>query len=459
MSFDVIDPSTSQVFGSYAALDDHGVEQALDGAFQCQKTWAGAAVKQRAEVLKTWARGLRDRKKELAELMTREMGKRHEEGEAEVEKCAWVCEFYGDRGPDMLAPSPMESDAGKSYVAYRPLGVILAIMPWNFPLWQVFRFLAPAFMAGNAALLKHAPNVPGCSLAIQGLVRDALRDHGHDPMLFSSLLIEHQRVEAIIADRRVRGVTLTGSTRAGRAVAAMAGKALKKTVLELGGNDPYVVLADADVEHAAEVCVTSRMINGGQSCIAAKRWIVVDDVRESFERQVAVRLSTMRVGDPADRDTDLGPMARQDLRDTLHRQVEDSVRAGARLVMGGEIPDGPGFFYPPTLLSDVRPGMPAFDEELFGPVAALIPAASEDEALELANTSDYGLGAAVFSRNSERAESLARDRLEAGCCFVNDFVRSDPRLPFGGIKDSGYGRELSTLGLMEWVNPKTIWIR
>ena len=459
MTFNVVDPNTAELVESYPALDDSGVEEALGLAFQGQRQWAEVPVPRRAEVLKGWAHQLRARKKELAELMTREMGKRIQEGEAEVEKCAWVCEFYGDKGPAMLAPSPMESDAGQSYLAYRPLGLLLAIMPWNFPLWQVFRFLAPAMLAGNAVLLKHAPNVPGCSLAIEDLVRSTLQDLGFAPDLFFSLLIEEKRVEPIIADRRVRGVTLTGSTRAGRAVASMAGKALKKTVLELGGNDPYVVLGDADVEHAAAVCVTSRMINGGQSCIAAKRWIVVDSVRDAFEKQVRRRLSALRMGDPAEPDTDLGPLARRDLRDHLHAQVQESVGSGARLVLGGEVPELPGFFYPPTLLTEVRPGMPAFDDELFGPVAALISASCEDEALELANTSDYGLGAAIFSRDSVRAERLAQERLEAGCCFVNDFVRSDPRLPFGGIKDSGYGRELSTLGLMEWVYAKTIWVR
>ena len=458
-SFDVIDPTTEKKTDSFAALDEQALEAALDRSFHRQKGWAAVPIVQRAEVLKGLATELGRQKSDLASLMTREMGKRTEEGESEVEKCAWVCEYYSEKGPDMLNSTPIDSDASKSYIAYQPLGLILAIMPWNFPFWQVFRFLAPALLAGNSALLKHASNVPGCSLAIEALVHRVLRDQGFDPQIFFSLLIEDERAEAVISDRRVRGVTLTGSTRAGRAVAAMAGQGLKKTVLELGGSDPYVVLHDADVERAAEVCVTSRMINGGQSCIAAKRWIVVESVLKEFERRVGERLAALRMGDPGDSDTDLGPMARRDLRDSLHRQVQRSVESGARLVLGGSIPDRPGFFYPATLLSDVRPGMPAFDEELFGPVAALIPAADEQEALTLANTGDYGLGAAIFSRDLERAETLARDHLEAGCCFVNDFVRSDPRLPFGGIKDSGYGRELSTLGLMEWVNPKTVWIR
>jgi succinate-semialdehyde dehydrogenase/glutarate-semialdehyde dehydrogenase len=328
-------------------------------------------------------------------------------------------------------------------------------MPWNFPFWQVFRFAAPALMAGNTAVLKHASNVPGCALAIE----DVFREAGFPGNVFHTLLAGSSQVDSIIEHPLVRAVTLTGSTPAGRAVAAKAGERLKKTVLELGGSDPYVVLDDADLELAAATCVASRLINSGQSCIAAKRFIVTEKNRGEFERRFVERMKAVRMGNPLDETTQVGPQARRDLRDDLQRQVDESLARGARLLLGGHVPEGPGAFYPPTVLTDVRPGMPAYDEELFGPVAAIIAVADEEEALRVANDSAFGLGAALFSRNVARARQLAAERIEAGTVVVNTFVRSDPRLPFGGIKESGYGRELSHFGIREFVNVKTVYVQ
>ncbi|MEO7956167.1 MAG: aldehyde dehydrogenase family protein, partial [Fibrobacteria bacterium] len=339
------------------------------------------------------------------------------------------------------------------YVAFQPLGVILAVMPWNFPFWQVFRFAAPALMAGNACVLKHAANVQGCAEAIQALLIEA----GFPTGLFRNLPVTAERTGLILEHCAVAAVTLTGSVAAGRAVAAQAGSLLKKSVLELGGSDAYLILEDADLETAAAICAKSRLINAGQSCIAAKRFLVVDAVRSPFEKLFTAAMAAVRTGDPAREDTVMGPLARRDLRESLHRQVEGSLALGARLLCGGAIPEGPGAFYPPTVLTDVGPGMPAFAEELFGPVAAVIPVRNEAEAIRVANDSRFGLGAAVFTRDAPRGERIAAQELEAGNCFVNALVRSDPALPFGGIKDSGYGRELSRFGIREFVNIKTVY--
>ena len=448
-------PTTGEKLRAYDEHDDAALQRILDASALAFEDWRRTDLPRRAAGLQEAAVQLEARRDELARLMALEMGKPVAQGRAEVDKCAWVCRYYAERGPDFLEPEPAPSDASRSFVAFLPLGTVLAVMPWNFPLWQVFRFAAPALMAGNAALLKHASNVCGCALAIEELLHAA----GFPPALFRTLLVPSARVGALIDAPQVKAVTLTGSTPAGRAVAARAGAALKKTVLELGGSDAYVVLADADLDAAAEACAASRLINAGQSCIAAKRFVVVEAVRAAFESRLLERLSARHVGDPLDPAVDVGPLARHDLRDELRFQVERSLAAGARLRLGGEVPAGPGAFYPVTLLGDVRPGMPAFDEELFGPVAAVVAARDEQDALRLANLGPFGLGAAVFTRDTARGERLALSELEAGSCFVNTFVRSDPRLPFGGVKESGYGRELSSFGLREFVNVKTVYVK
>jgi succinate-semialdehyde dehydrogenase/glutarate-semialdehyde dehydrogenase len=398
---------------------------------------------------------LRDRAEEYGRLMTLGMGKPVRDGRAEAQKCAWVCDYYADNAGAFLQEEVIETDARKSFVTFQPLGVVLAVMPWNFPFWQVFRFAAPALMAGNVGVLKHASNVFGCALAIEDIFRQAgLPDHA-----FRALLIGSRQVDTVIEHPLVRAVTLTGSTPAGKAVAQKAGEMLKKTVLELGGSDPYVVLADADLDLAVKTCVASRLINSGQSCIAAKRFIVVAPLRQQFEQMYVEQMRAARMGDPMAEDTVVGPQARVDLRDDLHKQVKESIARGATLLLGGEIPEGPGAYYPPTVLTGVKKGMPAYDEELFGPVAAIIPVQDEAEAIRVANDSIFGLGAAVFTRDIARGERIAAEALEAGCCFVNAFVKSDPRLPFGGIKESGYGRELSPYGIKEFVNIKTVYIR
>lgn len=452
--FSVINPATGKQIRVYDGMTREEVAQAVEQAHEAFRVWRRVPFAERAARMRRAAELLRERADYYARLMAEEMGKPIRDGRAEAQKCAWVCAYYAEHAERFLAPEPVETDARKSFVAFEPLGVILAIMPWNFPFWQVFRFVAPTLMAGNAAVLKHAPNVPGCALAIEALLRDA----GFPAHLFRTLLIGSDQVESVIEHPLIRAVTLTGSTPAGRAVAAKAGAMLKKTVLELGGSDPYVILADADVERAAAICAKSRLINSGQSCIAAKRFVVVEAVREPFERLLVAHMQAARVGDPMDEATEVGPMARHDLRDELHRQVQESLRKGARLLLGGKIPEGPGAYYPPTVLTDVPKGAPAYEEELFGPVAAIIPVRDEAEAIQVANDTVFGLGAAVFTRDEARGERIAHAELEAGCCFVNDFVRSDPRLPFGGVKESGYGRELSIFGIREFVNIKTVFI-
>ena len=454
MTIRAVNPATGETIEEYQETPPEEVDRILHAADAAFHAWRRTSVQERAARLREAARLLRERAPEYARLMALEMGKPIAAGRAEAEKCALACDYYAQNGPRFLEPEMVETDARRSFVAFRPLGVVLAVMPWNFPFWQVFRFAAPALMAGNAVVLKHASNVPGCALAMERLLRDA----GVPPDLFRTLLVGSDAVDGIIGHPVVRAVTLTGGTPAGRAVAASAGKRVKKTVLELGGSDPYIVLEDADIQHAATVCAASRLINAGQSCIAAKRFIVVESVREEFERLFVERMRAARMGDPLDEATELGPLARHDLREGLHEQVQASVRAGARLLLGGEIPEGPGAFYPPTVLTDVKKGMPAFDDESFGPVAAIVPARDEAEAIRLANDSMFGLGAAVFTRDRERGERIATEELEAGSCFVNALVRSDPRLPFGGVKESGYGRELSYYGLREFVNIKTVWV-
>lgn len=447
-------PATGETLRDYPEHSEQEVRAIVQSCAQAQKQWQDRSVAERVEHLDRLADLLDQEADRLASLMAREMGKLLTEGRSEIEKCAWVCRYYAEHAAEFLAPENVPSDATESYIAFRPLGVVLAVMPWNFPFWQVMRFAAPALAAGNGAVLKHASNVPGCALEIESLIREA----GFPEHLFRALLVGSDAVAAVIENPHVAAVTLTGSTPAGRSVASAAGKALKKTVLELGGSDPYVILADADLGLAAEKCVTSRLINAGQSCIAAKRFIVEAPVREAFERRVVEAMQGKRVGDPGSEDTDLGPMARSDLRDELHDQVVRSRSQGARVLVGGEIPQADGAYYPATVLTDVAPGMPAYDEELFGPVASIIEARDEADAIRIANDTDFGLGAAVFTADLDRGRRIATEELQAGCCFVNDFVRSDPRLPFGGIKQSGYGRELSHLGIREFVNAKTVLV-
>jgi succinate-semialdehyde dehydrogenase / glutarate-semialdehyde dehydrogenase len=454
MTITAINPATGVQVGSYeemSAGDVREIIQKADAAFQ---SWRRTPMPYRAELMRKAAALLRERSDEYGRLMATEMGKPVAGGRAEAEKCAWVCEYYADNAAAFLAPESVATDASKSFVAFEPIGIVLAVMPWNFPFWQVFRFAAPALMAGNTGILKHASNVPGCARAIETVFHDA----GFPEDVFRSLFIGSAAVGEVIDNPLVRAVTLTGSTPAGKAVAERAGRNLKKTVLELGGSDPYVILEDADIDAAAKTCATSRLINSGQSCIAAKRFIVVEAVRAEFEEKFIAYMKSTKTGDPFEDGVVVGPMARHDLRDELHDQVRRSIDAGARCVLGGEVPDDAGAWYPPTVLTDVRPGIAAYDEELFGPVAAIIPVRDEAEAIRVANDTIFGLGAAVFTRDLEKGERIATHELEAGACFVNGFVRSDPRLPFGGIKESGYGRELALFGIREFVNIKTVWI-
>jgi len=445
-------PATDAVIESYEEMTAEAARAAVENADQAWRVWREVPFGERAARMKRAAAILRSRSEKYARLMALEMGKPVRQGRAEVEKCASVCDYYADNAERFLAPEPVRTDARKSFVAFRPLGVILAVMPWNFPFWQVFRFAAPALMAGNAGLLKHASNVCGSALAIEDVFTAAEFPRG----LFKTLLIGSGSVGAIIAHPVVRAVTLTGSAPAGREVARRAGELLKKTVLELGGSDPYVILEDADLDQAAAICAESRLINAGQSCIAAKRFIVSGAKARAFTELLTEKMLSRKVGDPLNDETDVGPLARRDLRDEIHRQVTRSVALGAELLAGGAIPEGPGAFYPPTVLGGVKKGMPAYDEETFGPVAAVIAVRDEEEAIRVANDTSFGLGAAVFTRDIERGERIAATRLEAGACFVNTFVKSDPRLPFGGIKESGYGRELSVFGIREFVNIKTV---
>lgn len=449
-----VNPATGTLIKEYELMSDEEIASIIEDIYEGQKSWSAKSFAHRAETLQKAGDILKDRKKELAKLMAKEMGKPLNQGVSEAEKCAWVCAYYAENAEAFLNDEPLESDASKSFVHFEPMGAILAIMPWNFPFWQLFRFAAPALMAGNSAVLKHSSNVSGCALEIEQILHKA----GVPKNVFRTLIADNDQAGKVIENEHIKAVTLTGSTRAGKAVAKKAGSQIKKTVLELGGSDPYVVLSDADVTKAAETCVTSRLINSGQSCIAAKRFIVVADVYDQFVNTVVDLMKAKKVGAPDEEDVDVGPMARKDLRDDLHEQVMKSINAGAECILGGTVPEKDGAFYPPTVLVDVGKGMPAYDEELFGPVASIIKVKDEDEAIAAANDTDFGLGAAVFSNDVERAQKIAAEKLQAGCCFVNEFVKSDPRLPFGGIKQSGYGRELSQFGIREFVNIKTVYV-
>ena len=455
MAIAAINPATEELIKTYPETSPKDVEALLAHADRAFAGWRRTPFAHRAALFKKVAGILREHQASYAQLMAQEMGKPIAQGRSEVEKCAVGCEYYAEHAERFLAPEIIPTDAAKSFVAFEPLGIVLAVMPWNFPFWQVFRAAAPALMAGNAMVLKHASNVPGCALAIEECFRRAGLPEG----LFRSVLVESARVAELIKHPLVKAVTLTGSTPAGQAVAATAGNMLKKTVLELGGSDPYLILEDADLDAAAEACAASRLVNSGQSCIAAKRFIVVQSIRQPFEALLVQKMQGARMGDPLQEETTVGPLARRDLRDALHDQVTRSVAKGARLLLGGKIPEKPGAYYPPTVLTEVAKGMPAYDEETFGPVAAILPVQDEAEAIRVANDSPFGLGAAVFTRDRQRGERIATEQLEAGCCFVNTLVRSDPRLPFGGIKQSGYGRELSVFGIREFVNIKTVYVK
>ena len=454
MPIESVNPATGETLKLYEEMTPQQTTAAVAQAHDAWKGWRKATFAERATPMKKAAAILRERKEEFAKLMALEMGKPFKQGVAEAEKCALGCEYYADHAEAHLAPEPVKTEASKSYIAFEPLGVVLAVMPWNFPFWQVFRFAGPALMAGNAGVLKHASNVPGCALEIEKVFKDA----GFPDGVFRTLLIGSKQVKAVIENPLVSAVTLTGSTPAGKSVAAHAGAVIKKTVLELGGSDPYIVLEDADLEYAVNTCATSRLINSGQSCVNAKRFIVLEPLVAAFTEKLVAAMKQRKMGDPLAADTDIGPQARPDLRDELHQQVVDSVAKGAKLLLGGEIPPGKGSFYPPTVLADVKPGMPAYHEELFGPVASIFSARDEDEAIRIANDSIFGLGAAVFTKDVARGERVAR-QIEAGCTFVNTLVASDPRLPFGGIKEAGYGRELGSYGIKEFVNIKTVYVK
>ena len=450
-----INPANEELLKEYKEMSPDQVIKIIEAAHNEYFKWRTTDYKIRAEKMKNAASVLKNRKEGLANLMTLEMGKPLAQSRAEVEKCSWVCDYFAENAEKFLEDQVIKTDASKSFVTFEPIGVVLAVMPWNFPFWQVFRFAAPNLMAGNAGVLKHSSNVMGCALAIENIFKEA----GFPENLFRTLVISSKNVAGVIKNRVIKAVTLTGSTAAGVSVAKAAGEQLKKTVLELGGSDPYLVLEDADLDKAADTCVNSRLLNGGQSCIAAKRFIVVESIYNEFEKIFVEKMKSKKMGDPFDESNNLGPQARNDLRDELHQQVRKSVEKGAKILLGGEVPAGKGAYYPPTVLTEVKKGMPAYDEELFGPVAALIKVKNEEEGIRVANDSTFGLGAAVFTRDIAKGERIAQKELAAGSCFVNEFVKSDPRLPFGGINESGYGRELSVFGIREFVNIKTVYIK
>ena len=453
MAIESINPATGELLETFEEWTAEKTAAVIDDVDAAWQQWRLTSFAERARLMKAAAVVLRQNADEYARTMALEMGKPITEGKGEVEKCAWVCDYYADNAEDFLAPEKAESDGSRAYVAFRPIGTVLAVMPWNFPLWQVFRFAAPALMAGNTGVLKHSSNVPRSALAIEEVFVKA----GFPANVFRTLMIGSSKVDAVIENDHIKAVTLTGSDIAGRKVAAKSGQMLKKTVMELGGSDPFIVLADADIEQAAAVASRARCINSGQSCIAAKRFIVVDEVYDSFLAKFKAAMGNLVVGDPLDLKTQVGPQAREDLMMELHGQVTASLEKGAKVVLGGAPLKQPGYFYPPTILVDVKPGMPAYHEEFFGPVASVIRVKDAQEALRVANDTPFGLGGSVWTRDVAQGEAIA-GQVEAGAVFVNGIVKSDPRLPFGGVKISGYGRELSHYGIKEFVNIQTVWI-
>ena len=454
MHIQTINPATGEYLKKYVPFNREEVTHRIDRAHECFQAWRRTPFALRREHMLMLASLLRKKQDEYATLMASEMGKPITAGKAEIEKCAWVCEHYAENAASYLASKDIQTGINKSFVCYQPLGVVFAIMPWNFPFWQVFRFAAPTIMAGNVGILKHAPISTGTGNAIAALFVEA----GFPSDVFQHFILDNEMAAEVIAHEKIVAVTLTGSEGAGRIVAANAASHLKKVVLELGGNDPYLVLSDACLDWAADCIVTSRLNNTGQVCIAAKRVIAVQEISDALTKKIVTLTKTYQPGDPLDKITKIGPMAREDLRATLHQQVLDSIDKGANLILGGEVPSSQGYYYPPTILTNVRPGMPAFDDELFGPVISMIVAEDEADAIRLANQSRYGLGAAVFTRDLLRGTRIATEEIEAGSCFVNGLVGSDPRLPFGGIKHSGFGRELSQEGILAFMNIKTVVI-
>ncbi len=453
MTADIINPATGQVTYRHELLTAKEVEQRLAAAAEAFPAWAARSLQERGAILRAIAAQLRQRKGDIQHAMTTEMGKLKAEALGEIEKCAEACEFYADHAADYLKPQLIDTEAQRSYVRYEPIGCVFAVMPWNFPIWQVFRFLAPAFMAGNVALLKHASNVPQCA----DLILAVCRDGGLPEGVFNVLHIDNDQAAEVLRDKRVKAVTLTGSERAGRSIAANAGDQLKKCVMELGGSDAFVVLEDADLEKTVAAAVKSRFDNSGQTCIAAKRFIVVDAIADAFVEKFVAAAGKRVYGDPQDEKTTLAPMARADLRDELHKQVQDSIAKGAKLLLGGEPVAGSHAGYPATILDNVGPGMPAYDEELFGPAAAILRVSDDAEALRVANDTSFGLGGSVWTTDAARGEAIAQ-QLECGAAFVNAIVKSDVRLPFGGSKRSGFGRELAEHGIHEFMNIKTVYV-
>lgn len=453
MSLQSVNPADEQVLAEHEATSRDELEIRLKKADIAWRDWRNVSYQDRVSLLRKLGQTLRGRHNELALLATNEMGKPIKQAVAEVDKCAMACDYYAEHGPRFLEPRNEETSARRSYVRHDPLGPLLAIMPWNFPYWQVFRAAIPAALVGNPVLLKHASNVLGVAKEIEQIFHHS----GFPEGMFATVILDNERTEELIAHPSIRAVTLTGSERAGRSVGATAGKYIKPSVLELGGSDPFIVLDNADLDKAVETAVTARCQNNGQSCIAAKRFIVVDGIAGQFAEAFTAAMAERKVGDPKDEANDLGPLARVDLRDTLHEQVERSIKQGAKLTTGGKLPDGPGYFYPPTVLTNVEPGMAAFDEETFGPAAAIITASDRHSAIELANQTSFGLGASLWTSDLDLAEQLA-GRIQSGAVFINEMVKSDPHLPFGGVKTSGYGRELSREGLLAFANQKTIWV-
>ncbi|GAC1472943.1 MAG: NAD-dependent succinate-semialdehyde dehydrogenase [Chloroflexota bacterium] len=453
MKYESINPATGEHLKEFADTSNEELEKILARAREAFSIWRSCTLEERAEPMRRLAQVLRRDKERLAGLVTTEMGKPITEAEAEIEKCAWGCEYYSDHALEHLRAVQIKSNARESYVEFDPLGIILAVMPWNYPFWQVMRFGVPAFMAGNGAVVKHSPNTPQSALAIEEVFATA----GFPDGLVSNVFLSNEAADETVADPRIAAVTLTGSTRAGSEVASAAGRAVKKAVLELGGSDPFIVLEDADLAGAVQFAVKARFQNTGQSCIAAKRFIAVESVADEFERQFVDAVKALKVGDPTDHATQIGPLARQDLRDNLERQVNESVRLGACVLTGGAVLERPGYFYAPTILTEVQPNMPVWNQEVFGPAAPVMRVRDADEAIEVANATEYGLGSNLWTQDLDRAKTLAR-RIEAGNVFINGMTASDPRLPFGGVKRSGYGRELSAFGIHEFTNVKTVWI-